>query len=250
MQTTLQEITAPPSVWTRGDARWKLIGILAVLLATAICATLPIALASLTVGLVAAYTTRLPMQAWLHRLPGIAGFVALLLVIVPLTTPGEGWGPFSLRGFQLALLLCTKVFAALIWTFVLVATSPFDQLLAAARACGLPGLVAHLLLLVHRYVLLFNEHLGQLRVALRLRAFRNRPNWRSYRTVGQVTGTLLVRSHDRAERVGQALCTRGYQGTFRLLRKFQTQPGDVLFFLGLAATALGLVILDYFGQGG
>lgn len=244
MQTSLAEIPAPPSFWTRADARATLLGLLLLLAATALLATVPAALASLGLGLAAAATARLPARWWLDRLPGVGLFLGLLLVVVPLSVPGAGWGPFSARGLELAALLAAKILAALVWSALLLAAAPFGALANAAWRLGLPGRAAHLLVLTHRHVLALNDRLGQLRIALRLRGFRNRPDRRSWRTIGLAAGTLLVRSHDQAERVGQALACRGYAGRPRLLAAGRFRLRDAALLLLLAALAAGLGLVD------
>jgi cobalt/nickel transport system permease protein len=59
-----------------------------------------------------------------------------------------------------------------------------------------------------------------------------------------VAGALLVRSHERAERVGQAMRCRGFDGRFRSLTAFRTRPADVTFFLLTAGAAAGLLLWD------
>ena len=83
-----------------------------------------------------------------------------------------------------------------------------------------------------------------MRVALRVRGYRNRPTLHSYRTIGHVTGTLLVRGYEQAERVEQAMRCRGYDGTFRTLHDFRTRPVDVFVFLAIVGCAVVLVIVD------
>ena len=91
---------------------------------------------------------------------------------------------------------------------------------------------------------LFLAGLARLRVALRVRGYRNRATRHSYRTIGHVAGTLLVRSHERGERVSQAMRCRGFDGGFRSLTTFRTAPKDVIFFSLLAAGSAGLVFWD------
>ena len=68
-------------------------------------------------------------------------------------------------------------------------------------------------------------------MALRVRGYRNRANLHSYRTIGAVTGALLVRGWERGERVGHAMRCRGFDGRFRSLSEFRTTAADVLMFL-------------------
>jgi cobalt/nickel transport system permease protein len=86
-----------------------------------------------------------------------------------------------------------------------------------------------------------------LRIALRVRGFRNAMTAHAYRTVGQVTGTLLVRGSDRAEHVAQAMRCRGFDGRFRTLTEFRTRPADVLMFVLTVGVAGGLVAWDLYG---
>jgi cobalt/nickel transport system permease protein len=73
-----------------------------------------------------------------------------------------------------------------------------------------------------------------------VRGFRNRANLQSYRTIGQVAGTLLVRSHERSERVGQAMGCRGFDGEFRSLSEFRTTSLDVLVFTTITGAIIAL----------
>jgi cobalt/nickel transport system permease protein len=78
-----------------------------------------------------------------------------------------------------------------------------------------------------------------------VRGFRNRANLHSYRTIGQVAGTLLVRSAERSERVGQAMRCRGFDGEFHSLSDFQTEWPDVLAFVVIVGYAVALAVWDW-----
>jgi cobalt/nickel transport system permease protein len=107
-----------------------------------------------------------------------------------------------------------------------------------------PGLLVQLAMLTHRYIFVLDAELARLRTALRVRGFRNRPSRHSYRTVGHVAGTLLVRGYERAERVGQAMRCRGFDGRFRSLTEFRTTRADRWFFCVLVGGAVALALLD------
>jgi cobalt/nickel transport system permease protein len=97
----------------------------------------------------------------------------------------------------------------------------------------------------YRYLFVLADELARLRIALRVRGYRNRANRHSYRTAGHVAGTLLVRGYERAERVGQAMRCRGFDGQFRSLTAFHTRPADVLAFLVVTAGAAALCAWDW-----
>jgi cobalt/nickel transport system permease protein len=159
---------------------------------------------------------------------------------------GPTWdlGPvrLSAHGALVALLLSVKAVTVLTLALVLLAAGPLDATLKASRSLRVPGLFVQLGLLTYRYVFVLGDELRRLRIALRVRGYRNRPTRHSYRTLGHVAGTLLVRGHERAERVGQAMRCRGFDGRFRSLATFRTTLADVLFFavvVGGAGTLLG-----------
>jgi cobalt/nickel transport system permease protein len=226
------------------DPRWKLVGVLVAIVAIVFLQTVLAAAVALLGAFALLASARLPWQWYAARLGGVAVFLLLFAVFLPLTMPGDDWylGPLAIsaRGLTVAAWICIKALAVVAMTLFLLATAPLETSLHAAHALRFPGLASQLLLLTYRYVYLFGDELGKLRIALRLRGYRNRASAHSYRTIGRVTGTLLVRSYERAERVGQAMRCRGYDGQFRSLRTFHTCRADVIGFAILLLIGGGL----------
>src|SRR5262249_6216307 len=150
-----------------------------------------------------------------------------------------GFASISASGIRLAVLVVIKALTIVTLILVLLASTPLIELLKAARDLRVPGLAVHLIVLTYRYVFLIAEELSRVRTALRVRGYRNRMNRHSYRTVGSVAGTLLVRGQERAERVSQAMLSRGFDGKFRSIRSFVTRWPDVVFCLLILGTNLG-----------
>jgi cobalt/nickel transport system permease protein len=140
-----------------------------------------------------------------------------------------------------------KTVALVTLALTLLASAPLHITLAAAGRLGVPRLLVHVTLLTYRYVFLLLDELNRLRIALRVRGFRNAMSGHAYRTVGQVTGTLLVRGADRADGVAQAMRCRGFDGCFRTTVTFRTRPADVLMFVLIVAVSGGLVAWDAWG---
>jgi cobalt/nickel transport system permease protein len=232
----------------RRDPRWKLAALLIGAGGIVMVQTLAAALAALGLLLVLALA-QLPMR-WFWSRMGLVAFLLLPFALFPFL-PGEGpaWqlGPLrvSLAGLELALLLTAKALAMTTLVLALAATSPVPETLKAAQALRVPGLLVQLALLSYRYVFLLTEELGRLRVGLRVRGFRSRASLHTYRTVGHVAGILVVRSAERAERVGQAMRCRGFDGRFRSLTPFRTTAGDLLLLAGVAAAAASLAAWDW-----
>ena len=253
MTLTFDHLPERDSVLRRLDPRWKLAALVPAALVVAGLRTLPALGVACAGSLALAALGRLPARWLLRRLGGIALVVCLFAAFLPfLPAAGPVWdvGPVRLHqhGLEAAARLCLKVVTLLTLALVLWATGPPAETFKAARALRVPGVFIQLTLLTYRYLFLLAEELGRLRTALRVRGYRNRPNLHSYRTVGHVAGTLLVRSYERAERVGQAMRCRGFDGQFRSLAAARTRAADVLFFAALTGAAAGLLIWDLLPQ--
>ena len=240
-----------PSCLSRLDPRWKLAALLIVAAVVASLHTLPAAVTAFVVSLLLALLARLPPRWFLERLAALALFLALFTLPLPLLLPGEGagwrYGPFhvSWHGVEVALLLVAKAIALVTVMLIAQATAPLETTLKAAHALRIPGLLVQLGLLAYRYVFVLADELRRLRIALRVRGYRNRVHRHSYRTAGHVAGTLLVRGYERAERVGQAMRCRGFDGQFRSLKEFSTHPADVLAFFLITVGAVALAVWDW-----
>jgi cobalt/nickel transport system permease protein len=245
--------SAPPCVDSplrRLDPRWKLAALALLAVSTLLLRGLPAVGMALGMALGLALIGRLPGRwAW-SRLGWTALLVGLFVVPLPFLVRDDnpawqwGWLHFSWHGLALALMLAGKALTVMTLTLVLLTSAPLDASLKAAHALRVPGLLIQLALLSYRYIFLLVEELQRLRIALRVRGFRQRGDRHSYRTVGQVAGVLLLRSHERAERVAQAMRCRGFDGRFRSLTDFRTTLADVLTFVLLAAALAGCWAVD------
>ena len=145
---------------------------------------------------------------------------------------------------MIGLLIAMRALTIVVLTLTLLATSTPDAILKAGHSLGVPGLLTQIALMTYRYLFVLNDELRRLRIAVRTRGFRNRASSHGYATAGRIAGALLVRSHDRAERVYAAMRCRGYDGHFHSLTVFRTQPGDVAVFSLIVGVSAVLLILD------
>ncbi len=248
MTTTFEPLPCPNSLLRRLDPRWKLAGLLlATVLVAAIRTPGPAGVALLG-ALALAALARLPWPWYLRRVLAVGVFVALFTLPLPFLLSGPTWsvGPVTLSetGLRMACLVATKALTVLTLMLVLLTSAPLDDTLKAAHALRVPGLFIQLAVLTYRYCFVLFDELGRLRVALRVRGYRNRASRHSYRTVGHVAGALLVRGYERAERVGHAMRCRGFTGRFHSLACFRTGPADVAAFVFLGASAGTLLAWD------
>jgi cobalt/nickel transport system permease protein len=246
----LQAPSLAASPLGRLDPRWKQAAFLLAAFAFTALESLGPCVVALAGALALVLLARLPLRWYLARLAPVTLLLIPFAGVLPFVATGDGptWsiGPIGLSepGVIAAARLCLKAIGIVTLMVVLfVAATPADSF-HAAQALHVPALLVQLIVLTYRYLFLLIEELGRLRIALRVRGYRHRSRLPSYRLTGQVAGILLVRSHERAERVGQAMRCRGFAGRFHSLRVFHTAPADVLFFCVMTGSAAGLLLWD------
>lgn len=250
MRFNANYVTPPDSPISRRDPRWRLAALVLAIICIAIIRNPLPAAAALIFALAVAIVARVPRQWYLNRIGLLCLALIPFIVVIPFTVDrGERlwewrWLAITDAGLEVAAAMALKTIALVTLALVLLASAPLHATLAAASKIGVPKLLVHLTLLTFRYVFLLLDEFNRLRIALRVRGFRNAMSMHAYRTVGQVTGTLLVRGSDRAEHVAQAMRCRGFDGRFRTLSTFQSTASDVLMFVVIVGIAGGFLAWD------
>jgi cobalt/nickel transport system permease protein len=96
-------------------------------------------------------------------------------------------------------------------TVILVAnTTPFSRILKTLRCARVPGLLITTIALMHRYLFVLADEAERMRRARMSRTFaRNRGS--RWLALSSVIGHLFVRASERAERIYDAMCARGWR---------------------------------------
>jgi cobalt/nickel transport system permease protein len=96
-------------------------------------------------------------------------------------------------------------------TVVLISnTTPFNQLLRIMRHMRVPALLITTIALMHRYLFVLNDEAERMRRARLSRTFIGRRRF-SWRTLASVVSQLFARASERAERIYDAMCARGWK---------------------------------------
>jgi cobalt/nickel transport system permease protein len=96
-------------------------------------------------------------------------------------------------------------------TVILVSnTTPFSGILRVLKAVRVPGLLITTIALMHRYLFVLVEEAGRMRRARAGRTF-TRGRRASWEALSTVLGQLFVRGSERAERIYDAMCARGWK---------------------------------------
>jgi cobalt/nickel transport system permease protein len=236
MTLALRYRPIPDSPLARWDARWKLAGLSLAGGGIAALDQVAASVVALAACLCLLMLARLPGR-WLRGRLGLFLLAASpFLLILPFT---------SEHGLETGCAVACRCAAIGSLSLILIGTAPLHQTLAAAHRLRIPGLLVLLTSLAYRYSFLLGDELRRLRVAARVRGFRPAFSWHGYRTLGHMTGAVLVHGADRADHVAAAMSSRGFDGRFHTLSEFRTNSRDVLSFIAIATATIALVIWDH-----
>jgi cobalt/nickel transport system permease protein len=96
-------------------------------------------------------------------------------------------------------------------TVILVSnTTPFSKILRVLKTIRVPTLLITTIALMHRYLFVLADEAERMRRARASRTFtrQRRIHWQ---TLATVVGQLFVRASERAERIYDAMCARGWK---------------------------------------
>ncbi|MDF1614216.1 cobalt ECF transporter T component CbiQ [Desulfurivibrio dismutans] len=239
----------PKALLQRWDPRCKMLGLLGLVLAIAMVndpALLPLVLA---IPLLLALFSGLSLSFILRRLCYPSLLIVLLLLWLPFAvgdTPWRTFGPLTLyrEGLAAALLIGGRFLGIVLTAMIVFNSTPLATNLKAMRALGLPWVMVDMALLTLRYLQVLKRDLQQMRTAMRSRGWRNRLQPRNLKTIAWLTGSLLLRSHERADWIYRAMRLRGYGQSDHRPSEFKVGAMDLLL-LGLTmAIALLLALFN------
>jgi cobalt/nickel transport system permease protein len=201
--------------------RWEVLGALAVLLAAGV------ALSGLSPLLV--------LRRSALALP-------FILAAVPLLFTREGDAIFSVpilawrwtatdAGLEALLTILVRSWLSVSAAVILTATTPATDLLRALRGLHAPRVIVATVSFMYRYVFVIGEEAQRVmrarecRSAITGKGSGGSIRWRA-RVLGNMTGSLFIRSFGRAERIYDAMRSRGYDGEMKSLAATSLRRAD------------------------
>jgi cobalt/nickel transport system permease protein len=250
------------------DARFKLPGILLLIIAASLILSLPWLYGLFGLALALAVLSRIEASFFCRRiglvLPLFAGLIALPATL-NLFTPGEPVltlysldrayrvGPYSIpqnisltrQGIFTALLLVGRVSASLSLVLLLTLTTSWPSLLKALRSLLVPQIYVQTLGMTLRYLMLLSQVVLEMCLAKKSRTIRTGKTWAEQRWVAGQVGALFKWSMQVSTEVHRAMVARGYQGEVRLLSSSQIRKRDYLWIVFCAGLS---GVLIYYGR--
>ena len=237
----------------RWDPRFKIAALGLLVFGIALLKTLPVSVVAVVIAAALLMTSALPLQFVSHGLAFVSIFLVPFFLIMPFTYPGTAafhvFGlPFAWEGLRLATLIFIKAIAIVMTTFAIFATARFDVSMVALQHLRVPRIIVQMLLFTYRYTFVFLEEMRRMQTSMRARGFVPKTNMYTMTTMGNFVGTLLVRSFERTERVYKAMLSKGYQGEFHTLVRFDSGGGDLAKALLAVVIMAGLLAADFSGM--
>ena len=237
------------SLLHRLDPRAKLVAAVVWSVALAGLSDLRVLLLGVVVSTLLLAAARLDPLRLLRRLLLVNAFVAFLWLFLPWSVSGKtvaSWGPIIVtrEGLLLALRLTLRCNAIVGTWIALLGTSRLTAVARAMRALRVPHKLVLVLFFCVRYIQVIHDEYGRMAAAIRLRAFTPKTTRHTYRTYANLVGLLLVRSHDRAGRVHDAMVCRGFDGRLRTLDRRRLRVRDMLGTAVLTGLTLALVVME------
>jgi len=125
---------------------------------------------------------------------------------------------------------------------LLISTTSFPGVSHALKRLGVPGAFISQLLFLYRYLFVLTEETMRMVRARDLRSFGRRG--REARVFSALVGTLFVRTVERAERIHQAMLSRGFYGVIQSTRRGGFGMNDVICLSLTAAVLILFRIYD------
>lgn len=189
-----------------------------------------------------------PRRVLARRLIALNGFLLLLIVTLPWSVPGDTLfqlGPlhYSDAGLLRALTITLRANVIVIGLTVFFARLDAVAIGHCLEWIRVPRRFARLFQLTIRYIALFDEETSRVRRAMSARSFSGGLNRHALKSLGYLVGGVLVRAHDRAHRIENAMVCRGFLGRFPALSAAAAVPRGQATALAVAwACGVGVVV--------
>jgi cobalt/nickel transport system permease protein len=191
--------------------------------------------------------SRVTLWALCKRIAVESAFVGVVLIGTLFRAGGDvvwqwGWLQITTTGLIVLGSVSFKALLALLLLNMLTLTTPVSMLLQALAVLRIPPLLIAILASMYRYLGVLIEEFNAMRRAAISRNLMGGSNWQRL-VIGNMIGSLFIRTYERGDRIHQAMLSRGYQGLPTTLETTKVRRSDVVALtLTLGVTLLGQTI--------
>ncbi len=226
----------------RLDARVKLAGLVALILASVSVHRIAVLAGLLVAGVIVASLSRVSVLLLARRvwLP-VFSFSGLIAIPAIFLVPGDVVYrillPITSQGLMSATMLILRVETASTFAVLLVLCTEWTRVLKALRFFGVPVVVVVILGMTYRYLFLLLKSALEMFESRQSRLVGPLPGAERRRLASGTVGVLLARSFRLSAEVHSAMQSRGFQGEVHLLEDLSVRPSDWGYLMGFASVA-------------
>jgi cobalt/nickel transport system permease protein len=175
---------------------------------------------------------RIPAVPILKRLLYIEPMIICVGLLNPLFDRGTTsiLGQTMSSGWLIFISIVIKGSLAVATALLLMATTGMDGIALSLRKLKVPKIFVLQLMLTYRYISVLLEEAARTIQSYALRAFSSKGLKRE--VWGPLLGQILLRTMDRAQRVYDAMCLRGFAGEYHIGKAPRPSWGDFLYVMG------------------
>jgi cobalt ECF transporter T component CbiQ len=248
-----EELAKREGLLQRLDPRTKVVGILALVVASAMAHRLWVIGAIFTFAVAMAAMSRvsfgiLAKRVWI----AILMFTGVIALPAPFIIPGrEVWRlpgadwPVTAQGLASACYLVARVETAATLSVLLILCTPWSRVLKALRVLRVPVLFVVTLGMTYRYILLLLQTAHAMFESRRSRMVGKLEGPERRRVAAGSAGVLMSKSLELSGDVYSAMLSRGFRGEVYVLDDFQTSTIDWIMLAIFVVLASGGF---YFGR--
>jgi cobalt/nickel transport system permease protein len=172
----------------------------------------------------------IPVAFILKKVLLVSSFAVFIGIFNPLIDRQTAYSAFGFTvsgGWLSFLSIMLKFFLTITSALLLIATTSFPGVCHALQKMGMPEIFVSQLLFLYRYIFLLLEEAMKIVRARDMRSFGKKGL--GIKPAINLFGTLFLRTVERAERVYQAMLSRGFSGRLNIARTYCFTIADALF---------------------
>ncbi|MEW6416931.1 MAG: cobalt ECF transporter T component CbiQ [Nitrospirota bacterium] len=186
----------------------------------------------------------IPLKAIAKKVLVISPFAVFIGIFNPLFDTNVIVIPFGIpitSGWLSFFSIMVKFILTISTALLLIAVTSFPGICKALDSLRFPRIFVIQLLFVYRYLFVLLEEALRLIRAREARSFGRKG--KEIKTFIRLISILLVRSVERAERIYQAMLSRGFRGEIKVLKSHNLRLQDLLF--GIFSVSIFYVFRNY-----
>jgi len=181
--------------------------------------------------------SKVPPLYVLKRSLVIVPFVLMIVIFNMFLKPGEIVVSFNIWHWQVSITdegllfswnVLIKAWLSVLSLTLLSSTTQFSELLKGLEQLRMPRVLVMTLSFMYRYIFVLIDEVIRMKQARDSRNFGGKRMWQ-LKTIGNMVGTLFLRSYERGERVYGAMVARGFDGKTRTLSNLRLARHDLYF---------------------